>query len=76
MDTNRNGIPATKEKSHPGDKSAGRTSGIFTGRSSTSLDGTFENEWMYGYIVCSSIASVLGHRLGRLGCSKAQKHTC
>lgn len=41
-------VPATKEKSDPGGKSDGRTSGIFTGRSSASLEGIFENEWMYG----------------------------
>ena len=40
------GIPATKEKSDPGGKSDGRTSGIFTSRRRASLQGTFENEWM------------------------------
>ena len=40
------GVPATKEKSDPGGKSDGRTSGIFTGRRRASLQGTFENEWM------------------------------
>lgn len=62
-------VPATKEKSDPGGKSDGRTSGIFTGRSSASLEGIFENEWMYGYIVCSPIDSVLEYGLGGVGCS-------
>ena len=37
-------VPATKENSVPGGKLDGRTSGIFTGRSSASLQGIFENE--------------------------------
>ena len=59
--------PATKEKSDPGGKSDGRTSGIFTGRSKACLDGTFENEWIYGYMVCSPIDSDLGCGLGGVG---------
>lgn len=62
--------PATKEKSDPEGRSDGRTSGIFTGRSREYLEGIFENEWMYGYMVCCSIDSVLGHRLGRADSSK------
>ena len=63
-------LPATREKSDPGGKSDGRTSGTVTGRSRAFLEGIFENEWMYGYMVCSPIDSVLGYGLGGVGDGK------
>ena len=54
--------PATKEKSDPGGNEDGRTSGIEMDCSIACLSGRFENEWIYGYIVCFRISSVLGSR--------------
>ena len=35
-----------------------------TGRNSAPLQGVFEDEWMYRYMVCSPIDLVPGNRLG------------
>jgi len=59
-----------RKKLDPGGESDGRTSGNFTGQSSASLQGIFDSEWIYGYMVCSPIDSVLGPRLGGFDRSK------
>lgn len=51
--------PATSEKLTVGGRGAGGTSGIVMDLKSPSLSRMFENEWMYGYKVCSLMSFVL-----------------